>query len=98
MIKYFIIYSAAGASVAGASATSVLATSSSSKIAARAVLTATTTEFENAEKLNPPMEKRKQQILTIDLKNKSEAIKKEIALRKIPEIQANIEFKEDDDN
>ena len=44
------------------------------------------------------MEKRKQQILTIDLKNKSEAIKKEIALRKIPEIQANIEFKEDDDN
>jgi hypothetical protein len=55
-------------------------------------------QFENAEKLNPPMEKRKQQILTIDLKNKSEAIKKEIALRKIPEIQANIEFKEDDDN
>ena len=55
-------------------------------------------QFENAEKLNPPMEKRKQQILTIDLKNKSEAIKKEIALRKIPEIQANIEFKENDDN
>ncbi len=50
-------------------------------------------KFENAEKLNPPMEKRKKQILTKDLQNKSEEIKKEIELREIPEIQANIKFK-----
>ena len=50
-------------------------------------------QFENAEKLNPPMEKRKKQILTKDLKNQSEKIKKEIELREIPDIEANIEFK-----
>ena len=49
-------------------------------------------EFENAEKLNPPMEKRKKQIITNDLKEKSIQIKKEIQIREIPEIQANIEF------
>jgi hypothetical protein len=52
-------------------------------------------KFENAEKLNPPMEKRKKQILTKDLKEKSEEIKKEIELRDIPEITTQIKFKED---
>jgi len=52
-------------------------------------------DFENAEKLNPPMEKRKKQILTSDLKAKSEKIKKEIELRNIPDISTQIEFKED---
>ena len=52
-------------------------------------------QFENAEKLNPPMEKRKKQILTKDLKDKSEEIKKEIELRNIPDITTQIEFKED---
>jgi hypothetical protein len=52
-------------------------------------------QFENAEKLNPPMEKRKKQILTKELKNQSEKIKKEIELREIPDIEANIEFKND---
>ena len=54
-------------------------------------------QFENAEKLNPPMEKRKKQILTKDLKEKSDQIKKEIELREIPEIQAKITFKEKDE-
>ena len=54
-------------------------------------------QFENAEKLNPPMEKRKKQILTKDLKAKSEEIKKEIELRNIPEITTQIEFKQDND-
>ena len=52
-------------------------------------------QFENAEKLNPPMEKRKKQILTKDLKEKSEEIQKEIELRDIPEITTQIKFKED---
>jgi len=52
-------------------------------------------QFENAEKLNPPMEKRKKQILTKDLKAKSEEIKKEIELRNIPEITTQFEFKKD---
>ena len=55
----------------------------------------TVIQFENAEKLNPTMEKRKKQILTKDLKTKSEEIKKEIELRNIPEITTQIEFKED---
>ena len=54
-------------------------------------------QFENAEKLNPPMEKRKKQILTKDLKEKSDQIKKEIEIREIPEIQAKITFKEKDE-
>ena len=53
-------------------------------------------EFENAEKLNPPMEKRKKQISTKDLKAKSEEIKKEIELRNIPDINTQIEFKKDE--
>ncbi len=54
-------------------------------------------QFENAEKLNPPMEKRKKQILTKELKEKSKKIQKEIELREIPKIQANIEFKENNE-
>ena len=54
-------------------------------------------QFENAEKLNPPMEKRKKQILTKELKSQSEKIKKEIELRQIPDIEANIEFKNDEE-
>ena len=55
-------------------------------------------EFEGAEKLNPPMEKRNKQILTKDLIEKSTQIKKEIQIRDIPEIQANIEFVEEENN
>ena len=54
----------------------------------------TTVEFELAEKLNPPMEKRKKQITVKDLKEKSTEIKKEIEIRNIPEIVAEIDFKE----
>lgn len=50
-------------------------------------------DFENAEKLNPPMEKRRKPILTKDLEDKKNEIKKEFELRDIPEIQASIEFK-----
>jgi hypothetical protein len=55
-------------------------------------------EFEGAEKLNPPMEKRNKQILTKDLIEKSTQIKKEIQIRDIPEIQANIEFVEEENS
>ena len=54
-------------------------------------------QFENAEKLNPPMEKRKKQILTKDLQEKSERIKQEIEIRNIPEIETKITFKEKDE-
>jgi hypothetical protein len=57
----------------------------------------TVIEFENAEKLNPPMEKRKKQILTKDLIDKANQIKKEIELRNIPEIEAKITLKSQDD-
>lgn len=50
-------------------------------------------QFENAEKLNPPMEKRKKQILTKDLKEKSDQIQKETQMRDIPQIDAQIKFK-----
>ena len=53
----------------------------------------TVIEFENAEKLNPPMEKRNKKILIKDLNEKSEEIKKEIEIRNIPEITTQIEFK-----
>ena len=43
------------------------------------------------------MEKRKKQILTKELKSQSEKIKKEIELRQIPDIEANIEFKNDEE-
>ena len=39
------------------------------------------------------MEKRNKQILTKDLKEKSERIKKETELRDIPKIDAHIAFK-----
>tara|TARA_B100000902_G_scaffold344206_1_gene349440 strand:- start:13519 stop:14697 length:1179 start_codon:yes stop_codon:yes gene_type:complete len=55
-------------------------------------------QFENAEKINPPMEKRKKQILTKDLREKSKQIKKEIEIRNIPEIDANIKFKSKEKN
>ena len=55
-------------------------------------------EFEKAERLNPPMEKRNKQILTKDLQEKSTQIKKEIQIREIPEIQANIEFIDEANN
>ena len=55
-------------------------------------------EFEGAEKLNPPMEKRNKQILTKDLIEKSTQIQKEIQIRDIPEIQANIEFVEEENS
>lgn len=51
-------------------------------------------QFENADKLNPPMEKRNKEILTKDLKEKSEQLKKEIEMREIPEITTKIEFKD----
>ncbi|MEJ6754451.1 MAG: hypothetical protein QNK57_04685 [Flavobacteriales bacterium] len=55
-------------------------------------------DFEKAERLNPPMEKRNKQILTKDLLEKSVQIKKEIQIREIPEIQANIEFIDEANN
>jgi hypothetical protein len=51
-------------------------------------------QFENADKLNPPMEKRNKEILTKDLKEKSLELKKEIEMRNIPDITTKIEFKE----
>jgi|TARA_B110000438_G_C15752164_1_gene623492 hypothetical protein len=51
-------------------------------------------QFENADKLNPPMEKRNKEILTKDLKEKSLELKKEIEMRNIPEITTKIEFKD----
>jgi hypothetical protein len=44
------------------------------------------------------MEKRNKQILTKDLQEKSTQIKKEIQIREIPEIQANIEFIDEANN
>ena len=55
-------------------------------------------DFEKAERLNPPMEKRNKQILTKDLQEKSTQIRKEIQIREIPEIQANIEFVDEANN
>ena len=54
-------------------------------------------QFENSEKLNPPMEKRNKPILTKDLKDQTEQIKKELEIRDIPEIEAKITFKETDE-
>ena len=53
-------------------------------------------EFENAVKLNPPMEKRKKQILTSDLIEQTNQIKKGIELEDIPKIEANITYKTDE--
>ncbi len=51
-------------------------------------------EFENAVKLNPPMEKRNKQILTKDLIERVNQIKKEVELREIPLIETESTFKE----
>ena len=53
-------------------------------------------EFEGAEKLNPPMEKRNKQILTQELIDKRAQLNKEIEIREIPKIDAKISFKEDE--
>ena len=50
-------------------------------------------KFENAEKLNPPMEKRNKQILTKDLKDKVDKLESEMLLREIPKIVTKIDFK-----
>ncbi|MFQ3332442.1 MAG: hypothetical protein ACI84S_000870 [Thalassomonas sp.] len=55
-------------------------------------------QFENSEKLNPPMEKRNKPILTKDLKDQTEQIKKELEIREIPEIEAKISFKDKNKN
>ena len=49
-------------------------------------------KFENAEKLNPPMEKRNKQILTKDLKVKVDKLESEMLLREIPKIVTKIDF------
>ena len=49
-------------------------------------------KFENAEKLNPPMEKRNKQILTKDLKDKVDKLESEMLLREIPKIVTKIDF------
>ena len=53
-------------------------------------------EFENAVKLNPPMEKRKKQILTNDLIEQTNQIKKEIEFEDIPKIEASITYKKEE--
>ena len=52
-------------------------------------------EFESAEKLNPPMEKRNKKILTQELIDKRVELNKEIQIRDIPQIDAKISFKKD---
>ena len=49
-------------------------------------------EFENAEKLNPPMEKRKKIIYTKELKDQVNEVEKDMEIRNIPKIQTNITF------
>ena len=49
-------------------------------------------KFENAEKLNPPMEKRNKQILTKDLKVQVDKLEKEMELREIPKISPQTDF------
>ena len=49
-------------------------------------------KFENAEKLNPPMEKRNKQILTKDLKDQVDKLENEMQLRAIPKIETKIDF------
>ena len=49
-------------------------------------------KFENAEKLNPPMEKRNKQILTKDLKETVDKLEKEMHIREISKIVTKIDF------
>lgn len=53
-------------------------------------------EFEKAEKLNPPMEKRRKNILTKDLVESKSQLQKEIEIREIPQIEATITLKQND--
>ena len=55
-------------------------------------------EFENAEKLNPPIEKRKKTIFTKDLKDQVNDIEKDMEMRNIPKIQSGITFNNNDDD
>jgi len=49
-------------------------------------------KFENAEKLNPPMEKRNKKILTKDLKEQVDKLEKEMEMREIPKISPQTDF------
>ncbi len=49
-------------------------------------------KFENAEKLNPPMEKRNKKILTKDLKQQVDKLEKEMQMREIPKISPQTDF------
>ena len=49
-------------------------------------------KFENAEKLNPPMEKRNKKILTKDLKENVDKLEKEMEMREIPKISPKTDF------
>ena len=49
-------------------------------------------KFENAEKLNPPMEKRNKKILTKDLKQQVDKLEKEMEVREIPKISPQTDF------
>ena len=49
-------------------------------------------KFENAEKLNPTMEKRNKKILTKDLKQQVDNLEKEMQLREIPKISTQTDF------
>ena len=49
-------------------------------------------KFENAEKLNPPMEKRNKKILTKDLKENIDKLEKEMEMREIPKISPKTDF------
>ena len=49
-------------------------------------------KFENAEKLNPPMEKRNKKILTKDFKEQVDKLEKEMEMREIPKISPQTDF------
>ncbi len=49
-------------------------------------------KFENAEKLNPPIEKRNKKILTKDLKQQVDNLEKEMEIRKIPKISTQTDL------
>ena len=49
-------------------------------------------KFENAEQLNPPMEKRNKKILTKDLKQQVDKLEKEMEMREIPKISPQTDF------
>ena len=55
-------------------------------------------EFENSEKLTPPIEKRKKTIFTKDLKDQVDDIEKDMETHNIPKIQTTITFNKDNKN